>query len=66
MFKTQSTRIMYVALAVLLVHAMQAVCVHFHNTGALTNMIYCLRKKIKGSGYDIVAERGQGYCFELE
>ena len=37
-----------------------------NNTGALTNMIYRLRKKIKGSGYDIVAERGQGYCFELE
>ena len=36
------------------------------STGALTTMIYRLRKKIEGSGYDIVAQRGEGYCFETE
>jgi len=36
------------------------------NTSALKNMVYRLRKKIKGSGYDILAERGQGYVFETE
>ena len=36
------------------------------NPGALKNMVYRLRKKIKGSGYDIFAERGQGYVFETE
>ena len=36
------------------------------STGALTTMIYRIRKKIKGSGYDIVAQRGQGYVFETD
>ena len=36
------------------------------NTSALKNMVYRLRKKIKGSGYDILAQRGQGYVFETE
>ena len=36
------------------------------NTSALKNMVYRLRKKIKGSGYDIMAQRGQGYVFETE
>ena len=34
------------------------------NTSALKNMVYRLRKKIKGSGYDIFAYRGLGYVFE--
>ena len=33
---------------------------------ALPNTVHRLRKKIAGSGYDIVMERGHGYCFELE
>ena len=35
------------------------------NKSALKNMIYRVRKKIKGSGYDILAERGQGYVFDV-
>ena len=36
------------------------------NTSALKNMVYRLRKKVKGSGYDILVQRGQGYVFETE
>ena len=36
------------------------------NTGALKNMVYRLRKKIKYSEYDILAERGQGYVFKTK
>ena len=36
------------------------------NTSALKTMIYRLRKKLEGSGYDILARRGQGYIFEIE
>jgi len=36
------------------------------NFGALKTMVYRLRKKIKGSGYDILAEYGQGYVLEPE
>jgi len=36
------------------------------DTGALKNMMYRLRKKIEGSGYDIWAGRGHGYIFETE
>jgi DNA-binding response OmpR family regulator len=36
------------------------------DTRALANMVYKLRKKLDGSGYDIKTEYGQGYCFEIE
>jgi len=36
------------------------------NMNALKSAVSGLRKKLAGSGYTIVAERGAGYCFEKE
>jgi DNA-binding response OmpR family regulator len=36
------------------------------NASALKNMVYRLRKKIAGSGFDIAAERGKGYVFRAD
>ncbi|MDR2889291.1 MAG: response regulator transcription factor [Lachnospiraceae bacterium] len=35
----------------------------FNSKGAFENMIYRLRKAIKGSGYAIMTRRGRGYAF---
>jgi len=34
------------------------------NDKALRTAVYEVRKKLEGSGYTIISERGKGYCFE--